>query len=111
VRTATRSYGTAATVLLGTVAAVAPPAADITAPELAPAMLRAVVENESALALGERARGEFLVRVGQLLSLEAERHLAAVSAVGVDPGLGTALREGSARLGMARSAFATLDAA
>ena len=111
VRTATRSYGTAATVLLGTVAAVAPPAADITAPGLAPDMLRAVVENESAYALGERARGEFLIRVGQLLSLEAERHLAAVSAVGVDPGLGTALREGSARLGMARSAFATLDAA
>jgi len=111
VRTATRSYRTAAIVLLGTVAAVAPPAADITAPGLAPSMLRAVVENESALALGERARGEFVVRVGQLLSLEAERHLAAVSAVGVDPGLGAELRESSARLGMARSAFATLDAA
>jgi hypothetical protein len=76
-----------------------------------PRMLGPVVQNQAVRSLGDRARGEFLVRVGDLLTLEVERHMAAISAVAVNPGLARTLRDSAARLGVARSAFASLDAA
>jgi hypothetical protein len=111
IRTSTRSYRTAASVLLATVAAVAPLPEEITATSPAPRMLGPVLENRAVRSLGERARGEFLVRVGDLLTLEVDRHVAAISAVAMNPALARTLRDGAARLGVARSAFATLDAA
>lgn len=109
IRTSTRSYRTASTVMLGMIAAVAPTAAEITATGVAPSALREVMHNKTARSLGEQARAELLVRVGELLNLEVQRHLSAVSAVGVNPGLATMLRDSASRLGMAQSAFATLD--
>jgi hypothetical protein len=109
VRTSTRSYRTASTLLLGTIAAVAPTADEITAVGVAPSALRDVVRNQTARSFGERARAELLLRVGDLLGLEVQRHLSAVSAVGVNPGLAATLRDSATRLGMAQSAFATLD--
>jgi hypothetical protein len=97
VRTRTRAYGTGATVLLATLAAVAPPADEIT-----PTMLRAVVAHPAAAAWGARARAELLFRVGDLLAAEADRRLAAIGLLGIDPGLASRLRDGSAEVGVAR---------
>jgi hypothetical protein len=99
-RTGNVAPGTGVTALLATIAAVAPPATEITAEP--PAMLRAVVSNPGAVALGERARAEFLVRVGELLAAEVDRRLTAISRVGVDSGLAARLREGAAQVGVAR---------
>jgi hypothetical protein len=108
-RTSTRSYGTAANVLLGTIGAVAQNADEITAVGVAPDALRDVMHTEVARSFGELARAELLVRIGDLFGLEVQRHLSAVSAVGVHPGLAAMLRDSAGRLGVARSAFATLD--
>ena len=86
-----------------TVAAVAPPAADITAPGPGPAALRAVLEHPVAAELGEQARGALLVRVGDLLAAEVQRHLAPVVTAGVDAGLAGRLRTVAAELRTARA--------
>jgi hypothetical protein len=107
VRTQTRSYTTAAQVLLSTVAAVAPPVREITASGTGPAMLRAVGTHRAALALGERARLEFVSRVGSLLNAEVDRRLNPIAQAGTDPGLATRLRDAATEVRLARSALTT----
>ena len=100
VHTAARGDATGATVLLATIAAVAPPLDEIADAQTA---LRAVIANPAAAALGDRARAEFLVRVGDLLAAEVDRRLAAISRLGVGPGLAARLRDSAAEIGVARS--------
>jgi hypothetical protein len=100
-RTRTRSYVTAATMLLAMVSAVAPPPDQITAAGAEPAMLRAVAESTAIHDLGARARDELLARIGELLAAEVERRLAAVGAAGVAEDGATRLREWAAALGRA----------
>jgi hypothetical protein len=102
VRTRTRAYGTGATVLLATIAAVAPPADEITGSSAASTVLRAVLANPVAASLGDRARAEFLVRVGDLLAAEVDRRMAAISRFGIDPGLAARLRDSATEVGVAR---------
>jgi hypothetical protein len=97
VRTRTRAYGTGAAVLLATIAAVAPPPG-----EEAGAELQAIRENPAVMALGERARAEFLVRVGDLLAAEVDRRLSAIGQLGVDPGLARRLLDSAQALGATR---------
>ncbi len=75
-------------------------------------MLRSVVGNPVAAALGDRARREFLVRVGDLLAAEVDRRLAAINRLGVDSGLAARLREAGAMVAVVRhDAAATIEAA
>jgi hypothetical protein len=95
-RTRTRSTESAAMLLLVTIAAVAPPADEVTAEGAGPNMLRAILDEEPVRNLGERARAELLRRVADLFAVEVERHYA--PAAWVDPDLGPRLRAVAARL-------------
>jgi hypothetical protein len=106
-RTRTRSFATASTVLLATIAALAPPPDDVTAAGAGPTLLLAVLRNEPARRLGERARAELLVRVGDLLGAEVDRHVAPVALSGVDAALGTRLRDAASGVDDAYAAIST----
>jgi hypothetical protein len=54
------------------------------------------------MALGERARAEFLVRVGDLLAAEVDRRLSAIGQLGVDSGLARRLLDSAQALGATR---------
>ena len=94
-------------VLLGTVAAVAPPLDVITGTASDAAQLRAIVAEPALRELGDRARAELMVRVGDVLAAEADRHLGPLSAAGVDPSQPQRLREAAARV--ARAVPSTRD--
>ncbi len=111
VRTPSRPYASAATVLFATIVAVAPPRSTITADGPATEILRTALGDETVRALGERARADLLVRVGNLLELELERHLAPVAALDPDPGLPTRLRAAAGRVRAAVSSSPTGAAA
>ena len=106
VRTRTRALGTSATVLLATVAAVAPPLADVTAAGTGPSLLRAVLEQDAIRAFGERARAELLARCGELLAAELDRHLAPIDDARVDRDAPDRLRLAAGRAGIARASLA-----
>jgi hypothetical protein len=95
-RTRTRSLESAATLLLVTIAAVAPPVADVTAEGVGPDLLRAILEDEHVHGLAEQARADLLARVEGLYAAEVQRHLAALTWVDAD--LGPRLRAVAARL-------------
>ena len=95
-RTRTRSTESAAMLLLVTIAAVAPPAGEVTAEGAGPDLLRAILDEEPVRTLGERARADLLSRVADLFAVEVERHNA--PAAWVDPDLGPRLRAVAARL-------------
>jgi hypothetical protein len=101
VRTPSRSYATAATVLFATIAALAPSRETVTDDSAAADVLRRVLDDDRLRSLGERARAELLVRVGGLLDAEVERHLAPVAAIGADPGLAQRLRDLAGRVHVA----------
>lgn len=97
---------------LETIAAVAPPRADITADGPGPDLLRAIVEANREPA--ERARADLLGRVREEFARAAGRWLAVVEAAGVPAGAGVPLREAAARLATVRAAMpgeATREAA
>jgi hypothetical protein len=110
VRTPSRSYSTAATVLFATIAALAPQRWRVTGSSPAAEVLRTVLDHDELRPLGERARAELLVRVGQLLQSEVDRHLAPVGDAEVDAGLAQRLREAGRRVWLA-TATATAGAA
>jgi hypothetical protein len=95
-RTRTRSLESAATLLLVTIAAVAPPATDVTAEGVGPDLLRAILDDEHVHALAEQARADLLTRIGGLYGVEVQRHLGALA--WVDGDLGPRLRTVAARL-------------
>ena len=95
-RTRTRSLESAATLLLVTIAAVAPPAADVTAEGVGPDLLRAILDDEHVQALAEQARADLLGRIHGLFAVEIQRHLAPLA--WVDGDLGPRLRTVAARL-------------
>jgi hypothetical protein len=101
VRTPSRSYATAATVLFATIAALAPQRWRVTGPSPAAGVLRTVLDDDGLRQLGERARAELLVRVGELLQSEVDRHLAPLADVEVDAGLAQRLREAGRRVWLA----------
>ncbi len=110
VRARGRSAKTAAVVLLAMIAAVAPPVESVTAAGPAAQALRDVLAERAGRTLGDRARAEFLVRVGELFAAEVDRHLVALRRVRPDPGLGGRLRAAADRVRAARHA-ASLEAA
>ena len=106
VRTQTRSFATASTVLLATVVAVAPPPDDVTAAGPGPELLRDLLADPAVRELGEEARAELIRRVEMLNTAEVDRHLAALPAARVEPELAQALRDAAGTVGSARSAMA-----
>jgi hypothetical protein len=92
--------------LLATVAAVAPPPAEVTGTGHLGVALRAALAAPGVQELGEQARADFLLRVGDLLSVEVDRHLAPIAAAAADPGLAVGLRAAAAGL---RSALSGVD--
>jgi hypothetical protein len=103
VRTKTRSRRTAATVLLVSVASVAPTRGETAPAGISARMLRILVRDRVVGGLAERARVELVARVGQLYAAEVDRHVAAVAAAGVDAQAATTLRDAAARLSAAQS--------
>jgi hypothetical protein len=95
-RTRNRGFESAATLLLVTIAAVAPPADDVTADGQGPEVLRAILADDHVRTLGERARTDLLRRVGDLFAVEVRRHVAPIA--WVDGELGPRLRAVGARL-------------
>jgi hypothetical protein len=98
--------GTGVTALLATLAAIVPPFDESTGGEL-----RAIAANRVAPSLGDRARVEFLVRVGDLLAAEVDRRLAAIGWFGIDPGLAGRLRDCSTELGSAQHPYRAMSEA
>ncbi len=98
VRTPSRSYSTAATVLFVTIAAVAPPRESVTTTSPAADVLRRILADEHLRVLAERARAELLVRVGDLLQAEVDRHLAPIVAIEADHALAQRLRDAAGRV-------------
>jgi hypothetical protein len=108
VRTRTRGTATAATVLLATLAAVAPPVDGVTAMD----SLRQVLANRAVVQFGEQARAELLARVADFVGVAAQRWRERLEALAVDPNLVARLSEASAQVGVARQlALATGRAA
>jgi hypothetical protein len=95
--------GPAWTELLATVVVVAPPEATVTSAGAEASILRTVQETQTAALLGERARAELLVRVGDLLTAEVERHLAPIATARIDPGLARRLRRAADAVGTSGS--------
>jgi hypothetical protein len=95
-RTRTRSLESAATLVLVTIAAVAPPATDVTAEGVGPDLLRAILEDEHVHGLAEQARADLMGRIHGLFAVEVQRHLAPLA--WVDGDLGPRLRTVAARL-------------
>jgi hypothetical protein len=104
VRTQTRSYATAAMVLLATAAALAPDVAELVAP--GSELRRAALADPEVHGLAERARADFVARVSALVAAEVDRHVAAVTATGVDSRAPQQLRDVAGRLAQAQSAVA-----
>ena len=107
-RNRTRSYASASTALLATIAAVAPVEGDeaatgVGATMARSVMMRRVLTKPEVRALGERARAELLVRVGNLLEAEVDRRLAALADADVDVGLVERLRVAAGRVRAAQS--------
>ncbi len=73
--------------------------------------LGAIAANPVAASLGDRARVEYLVRVGDLLAAEVDRRLAAIGWFGIDPGLAARLRDCSTELGSAQHPYETMSEA
>jgi len=92
--------------VLATIAAVAPPAEEITGTGTLAVALRSALTAPGAAELGERARADFLLRVGDLLSVEVERHLTPIAAAAAEPGLAGHLQAAAAGL---RSELSTRD--
>jgi len=105
VRSKTRSRRTAATVLLVSVASVAPTRGETAAAGIGARMLRILVRDRVVGGLAERARVDLVARVGQLYAAEVDRHVAAVAAAGVDARAATTLRDAAARLSAAQSSI------
>jgi hypothetical protein len=95
-RTRTRGFESAATLLLVTIAAVAPPADDVTADGQGPELLRAILADDHVRDLGEHARTDLLRRVDDLFAVEVQRHVAPLA--WIDGELGPRLRTVAARL-------------
>jgi hypothetical protein len=108
VRTRTRSYVTAATVLLVTVSVISPPPDQVTTPGAEASMLRAVAEVYAIRELAQRARDELCVRIDAVLGLERDRRRAAVAALGVDQYAAQRMRDSASQLRRAWSVFATV---
>jgi hypothetical protein len=106
-----RSGGNGAVELLAAIVAIAPPAEEITADGGTADMLRAAVGEPTASGLGGQARSELLFRFGELLAGEVDRHLAAITALGIDPGLAGRLREHGAQVGVARHLYTAMTEA
>jgi hypothetical protein len=104
VRTQTRSYATAATVLLVTAAALAPDSPDSVV--AGSYLQRAALADLEMRGLAERARAELIARVGALFEAEVERHRAAVAAAAIDSRVPQQLRDVAGRLARAQSALA-----
>lgn len=88
----TRSYTTAATALVMTVAALAPPPAEIIGAAAGPATLRAIAESGPLRHLGDQARAELMSLVNHLFAVRADQRRAPVAGAGVDPELAHRLR-------------------
>ncbi len=104
VRTQTRSYATAATVLLATAAVLAPDSPD--AVVAGSDLQRSALDDLQVRALAERARAELVTRVGALFEAEVDRHREAVASAGVDSRVPDQLRAVAGRLARAQSALA-----
>jgi len=109
-RTRARSYATASTALLATIAAVAPVDDDeavavVGAATVRSVMMRRVLAKPDIRALGERARAELLVRFSNLLGAEVDRRLAALSDADVEVGLSQRLRVAAGHVRAAQSGF------
>jgi hypothetical protein len=102
-RTPARSYTSGATLLLATVATVAPAPGDVDAAGAGPALLRTILADDGLRGLGAHARAELLARVRDLLGVEVARHLAPITAAGVDGELSARLRAAAGRLYAART--------
>ena len=108
VRTRTRGTATAATVLLATVAAIAPtddPALHATGASAQPAAvdaLRRVLATEPVARLGERARAELFTRIEEHLTASARRWRDRVDRLGIDERMVAHLRSVAAEVGVAR---------
>jgi hypothetical protein len=92
--------------LVATIAAVGPPIDDVTADGAGPQALREILTDESAARWGELARAEFRRRGGELFQGEVARHLAPITAAGVDPEAPARLRTVAEGLTLARAALA-----
>jgi hypothetical protein len=101
VRTPARPFSTAATVLFGTIAAVAPPRPSGLHISPAAEVLRTILDDGALHSFGERARAELMIRVGELLQSEVDRHLVPLADVRVDAGLAQRLREAGRRVWLA----------
>jgi hypothetical protein len=108
VRTAHRGRGTAAIVLLATIAALTPP--ETSAGTAGAAVLAQVRANPAAADLGERARAELLARTRDLFAARARGRLAEIESWGVDASLAQRLREAGEQVRIARQLSLVLAA-
>jgi hypothetical protein len=92
--------------LVATIASVAPPVEDVTADGAGPQALRQILGDETAARWGDLARAELRRRAGELFQGEVARHLAPITAAGVDPEAPARLRTVAERLTLARAALA-----
>lgn len=92
--------------LVATIASVAPPIEDVTADGAGPQALRQILGDETAARWGDLARAELRRRAGELFQGEVARHLAPITAAGVDPEAPAQLRAVAERLTLARAALA-----
>lgn len=104
------SGATAAMVLLATLAAVAPPRPGLEEDSNAVDLNQDLLDLEPVRRLGARARMELLVRVGDLLAGEVERHLAALGPAAADPDLAVRLRDAIAEVHAAGPAASSMAA-
>lgn len=101
-RMRTRATTTGAVVFLATVAAVAPPAAEVTVTGSASDALRRVLLDPAIVELGERARAELNTRIEAHLRRRAQGWLTRLEALRIDPELAGRLRQAATDVGIAR---------
>ncbi len=101
-RTRTRGSTTASLVMLATVAAVAPHAAQVTAPGTASQALRRVLAEPAVAGLAAPARVELIRAVSEHFAARSQRWLRRVERCDVDRQLAQRLRQAAADVSVAR---------
>jgi hypothetical protein len=110
-RMRTRATTTGSIVLLATVAAMAPPAAAVTATGSASDALRRVLGDDAIVELGERVRADLYTRLEVHLRRRAQGWLTRLEALRIDPELAPRLRQAATDVGIARQLVMSLGRA